>query len=123
MRFDWRAICGPGMTAATAVIAILLDRRFAIPNPAALFVCIVALAGSLSGFTSGLVSAGFAVAGSALFFLNHRALPGYDASDLARLALLAMTAAGTAIITATPTTPETCIPLTTAASGGPIAAG
>jgi PAS domain-containing protein len=100
MRFDWRAICGPGMTAAAALIAILLDRRFmAVPNPAALFVCIVAFAGSLSGFTSGLVSAAFAVAGSALFFLNHRVVPGYDTSDLVRLSLLALTAAGTAIIT------------------------
>jgi len=29
----------------------------------------------------------------------HRALPGYDNSDIARLVLLAMTAAGTAVIT------------------------
>jgi len=100
MRFDWRAICGPGLTVATALIAILLDRRFtAIPNPAALFVCIVAFAGSLSGFTSGLISAGFAVAGSALFFLNHRAVPGYNSSDLVRLSLLTLTATGTAVIT------------------------
>src|SRR5579864_9612813 len=100
MRYDWRAICGPGMTAATALIAILLERRFSsIPNPAALFVCIVAFAGSLSGLTSGLVSAVIAVAGSALFFLGHRAAPGYDNSDLVRLSLLALTAAGTAGIT------------------------
>jgi PAS domain-containing protein len=100
MRFDWRAICGPGMTAATALIAILLDRRFmAVPNPAALFVCIVAFAGSFSGFTSGLISAAIAVAGSALFFLNHRAVPGYDTTDLVRMALLTLTAAGTAVMT------------------------
>ena len=100
MRFDWRAICGPGMIAATALIAILLDRRIAgIPNPAALFVCIVAFAGSLSGLSSGLISAAFAVAGAALFFLHHRAVPGYDISDLMRLSLLALTAAGTAGIT------------------------
>jgi PAS domain-containing protein len=100
MRFDWRATSGPILTAATALIAILLDRRFAaIPNPAALFVCIVALAGSLSGFASGLISAAIAVAGSALFFLHHRAAPGYDTSDLVRLSLLTLTAAGTAVIT------------------------
>jgi hypothetical protein len=29
-------------------------------------------------------SAVIAVASSALFFLNHRAMPGYDTSDLAR---------------------------------------
>jgi PAS domain-containing protein len=100
MRFDWRAICGPGITAAAALIAILFDHRIvAVPNPAALFVCIVAFAGSLSGLASGLVSAAIAVAGSALFFLSHRAVPGYTTSDLVRLALLALTAAGTAVIT------------------------
>jgi PAS domain-containing protein len=100
MRFNWRAICGPGMTAATALIAILLDRRFmAVPNPAALFVCIVAFAGSFSGFASGLISAAIAVAGSALFFLNHRAVPGYDTTDLVRMALLTLTAVGTAVMT------------------------
>ena len=36
---------------------------------------------------------------SALFFLNHRAVPGYDASDLLRMGLLAATAVGTAMIT------------------------
>src|SRR6201996_8914701 len=100
MRFDWRAICGPGLAAATALIAILLDRRLAgIPNPATLFVCLVALSGSLSGFTSGLISAAIAVAGSALFYLHHREVPGYDTVDLVRLGLLALTAAGTAGIT------------------------
>jgi PAS domain-containing protein len=100
MRFDWRAILGPGLTTATALIAILIDRTFiAVPNPAPLFVCIVALAASLSGLGSGIISAAIAVASSALFFLNHRATPGYDTSDLVRLAMLALTAAGTAGIT------------------------
>ena len=100
MRVDWRAISGPGLTAATALIAILLDRNsIAVPNPAPLFVCIVAFAASLSGLGSGIISAAIAVACSALFFLNHRATPGYDTSDLVRLAMLAITAAGTAGIT------------------------
>ena len=100
MQFDWRAISGPALTAATALIAILVDRHFvAVPNPAPLFVCIVAFAASLSGLASGMVSAAIAVAASALFFLNHRATPGYDTSDLVRLPMLAMTAAGTAAIT------------------------
>src|ERR1700761_5345007 len=100
MRFDWRAICGPRLTAATALIALLLDRRLAgVPNPATLFVCLVALSGSLSGFTSGLISAAIAVAGSALFYLHHRAVPGFEAVDLMRLGLLALTTAGTAVIT------------------------
>jgi PAS domain-containing protein len=100
MQFDWRTICGPALTTATAVIAILVDRSLiAVPNPAPLLVCIIAFAGSLSGLASGLVSAAIAVAASALFFLNHRATPGYDIADLVRLALLATTAAGTAVIT------------------------
>jgi PAS domain-containing protein len=46
-----------------------------------------------------MVSAAIAVAASALFFLNHRATPGYDSADLVRLMMLAMTAIGTAGIT------------------------
>jgi len=100
MRFDWRAISGPALTAATALTAILADRNLVVvPNPAPLFVCIVAFAASLSGLASGMISAAIAVMSSALFFLNHRATPGYDLSDLARLLLLALTAAGTAAIT------------------------
>jgi K+-sensing histidine kinase KdpD len=91
---------GPAVTTAVALIAFSVDRYFVtMPNPAPLFVCIVALASSISGIVSGLVSAGIAVIFSALFFLNHRAAPGYDAHDLARMVLLALTAAGTALIT------------------------
>jgi PAS domain-containing protein len=100
MRFDWRAISGPALTTATAVIAILVDRLLiVVPNPAPLFVCIVAFAGSLSGLASGMISAAIAVACSALFFFHHRAAPGYDVADLVRLAMLATTAVGTAAIT------------------------
>jgi PAS domain-containing protein len=100
MQFDWRATTGPALTTATALIAFLVDRNFvAVPNPAPLFVCIVAFAASVSGITSGLTSAVIAVASSALFFLNHRAAPGYDMSDLSRMLLLAVTAGGTAVIT------------------------
>jgi PAS domain-containing protein len=100
MQFDWRIICGPALTAAAALIAILVDRHLVVvPNPASLFVCIVAFAGSLAGLGSGLASAAIAVAASALFFLNRHAAPGYDVADLVRLSMLAMTAAGTAFIT------------------------
>ncbi len=100
MQFDWRTISGPALTAATALIAFVVDHHFmVVPNPAPLFVCIVAFAGSLSGLASGLISAAIAVASSALFFLNHRATPGYDLSDLVRLSMLAGTVAGTAAIT------------------------
>jgi PAS domain-containing protein len=100
MQFDWRAISGPALTTATALIAILADRTLiAVPNPAPLFVCIVAFAASLSGLASGMASAAIAVVASALFFLDHRATPGYDSADLVRLAMLAMTAAATAGIT------------------------
>jgi PAS domain-containing protein len=99
MQLDWRAICGPALATATALIAIAVDRTLmTVPNPAPLFVCIVALAASLSGLASGMISAAIAVIASALFFLNHRAAPGYDASDLVRLVMLALTAAGTALV-------------------------
>ncbi len=100
MRFDWRALYGPALTAATALIAILVDRHFiAVPNPAPLFVCIVAFAASLSGLASGMITAAIAIAGSALFFFNHRITPGNDTADLVRLSMLALTATGTAAIT------------------------
>jgi len=100
MRFNWHAISGPILTAATALLAFLIDRHFVpVPNPAPLFVCIVALSASSSGIASGMASAVIAVASSALFFLNHRATPGYDMSDLSRMLLLAATAGGTALIT------------------------
>jgi PAS domain-containing protein len=97
MQFDWRAISGPALTAATALLVILVDRLLiAVPNPAPLLVCIVAFAGSLGGLTSGTVSAAIAVAGAAVFFLNHHTTPGYE--DLVRLLLLAVTATATAAI-------------------------
>ena len=100
MRFDLRAIAGPALAAATALAAILVDRRFiGVPNPAPLLVCIVAFAGSLSGLGSASVSAAIAILGSALFFLDHRAVSGYESTDLLRLAMLSMTAGGTAAIT------------------------
>jgi PAS domain-containing protein len=100
MHFDWRAISGPALTTATALTALIVDRAFvAVPNPAPLFVCIVAFAGSLSGLASGMISAAIAVGASALFFLDHRVMPGYDASDLVRLSMLAATALGAAAIT------------------------
>ncbi len=66
MRFGWRAISGPALTAAIALLAILLDRHLPIPSPAPLLVCIVAVAGSLSGFNSAMISAAVAVIGAAL---------------------------------------------------------
>ncbi len=88
MRPGWRAISGPALTAATALLAVLLDRLLPIPSPAPLLVCIIAFAGSLSGFVSGMVSAGVAVTGTALFFL-HRTSGQYVTADLIHLGLLA----------------------------------
>lgn len=100
MQFDWRAIAGPALAAGTALTAIVLDRHMAgVPDPAPLLVCIVAFAGSLSGLASAVLSAAIAIAASALFFLDRHGAPGYDSSDLVRLALLAMTAGGTAAVT------------------------
>ena len=99
MRFGWRAISGPALTAATALLTILLDRHGPAPALAPLFVCIVALAGSFSGFASALGSAAIAVIGAALLSLSHRTVPGFAAADLVQLGLLAITTAGTAAIT------------------------
>ena len=100
MQLDWRAIAGPALAAATAIGAVLIDGHFyGIPNPAPLQVCIVAFAGSLSGLGSAAISAAIAIIGTALFFLDHRAAPGYDEADLFRLAMLAVTAGGTAAVT------------------------
>ena len=100
MQFDWRAIAGPALAAATSLGAVLIDGHvYHVPNPAPLLVCIVAFAGSLSGLGSAAISAAITIAGSALFFLNHRGTPGYDHADLIRLAMLAVTAGGTAAVT------------------------
>jgi PAS domain-containing protein len=80
------------------LIAAFAHPHFAaIPDPAPLFVCIVAFASSLSGTLSGLISALIAVSASALLVLNYRAAPGE--AELARLSMLAVTTAGTAVIT------------------------
>jgi PAS domain-containing protein len=100
MQLNWHAISGPALTTATALIAILVDRQIvAVPDPAPLLVCIVAIAGSLSGRSSALISAGIAVGCSALLFPGHGAASGDDTADLVRLAVLAVTAAGTAVVT------------------------
>jgi PAS domain-containing protein len=100
MKVDWRAMFGPILTATTALIAIVVDGHlFVVPNPAPLLVCMVAVAGSLSGLASGLASAALAIAASAVFFFDHRSMAGYQSADLVRLAMLAVTAIGTAAIT------------------------
>ena len=100
MQFEWRAICGPALTIATTLVAIGVNRYVVfVPNPAPLFICIVAFAASLSGLGSGMASATLAVGCAAVFFLNRHATGGYEAADLARLAMLAATALGTAAIT------------------------
>ncbi len=99
MWFDGRAISGPTLTTATVLIVAFAQHHFAVvPDPAPLFVCIVAFASSLSGKLSGLISALIAVGASALF-LDYRAASGYGDAELARLSMLAVTTAGTAVIT------------------------
>src|SRR3954465_11746622 len=99
MQIDRRAIYGPTLATAAALIAILFDRAsLAVPDLAPLFVCIVAVAAALSGLGSALISAAIVVAASALLFLDHRAAPGFEGFDLVRLAMLALTAILTATI-------------------------
>jgi PAS domain-containing protein len=97
MGFDWRTIFGPALASLVAIASIFVDRNvIAVPNPAALYVCVVALAASLGGTASGLISAAIAVAASALLLSDHGAVHSYD---LPHLALLTLTACGTALIT------------------------
>ena len=100
MQLDWRATFGPALTAATTLIAFAADHLLlTVPNPAPLFVCIVALAGSFSGLRSGLASAALALVSSALFFAARGVPIVASASDLTRLSMLAVAAIGTAILT------------------------
>src|ERR1700761_1708403 len=81
MQLDWRTISGPALTIAAALSAIAAARLLpSSPNPAPLFVCIVALAGSLSGLGSGLASAALALGLSALFFSGHGVPIGHSAA-------------------------------------------
>ena len=100
MLVDWRSIWGPALTLMTAALAYIFDRLvIGLPNPAPVFICLVAFATASSGLVAGLVTAALSVLGTAVFFFNHRQMPGYELSDLARLLMLAATAAATAGIT------------------------
>ncbi len=98
MRFGWRAISGPVLTAATLLLAMLLERIVPLPSPAPLFVCIVALAGALSGLASAMITAAAAVISAALLFLDRYGV-SFAAADLIRLGLLGLTVAATAGMT------------------------
>jgi PAS domain-containing protein len=100
MRVDWRTIFGPALTALVSLIAIAADNSFmAVPNPAPLQVCIVAIAAALSGVAPGLVSAVIAAATTAVFLKHHDASSGADITNLVRLGLLAATTCITAVVT------------------------
>jgi PAS domain-containing protein len=100
MQFDWRAITGPTLAILVAAISIGIDRTIvAIPNPAALYVCVVAIAGSLSGTASGLIAAVLSVGATAAFLAGHHAVVESALPFLLHLVLLAVTTAATAVIT------------------------
>ncbi|MGN6409906.1 MAG: PAS-domain containing protein [Nitrobacter sp.] len=97
MGFDWRTIFGPALAALVAIASIFVERNVVtIPDLAALYVCVVALAASLGGTISGLISVAIVVAASALFISDHGIVHSYG---LPHLALLTLTAGGTALIT------------------------
>ncbi|WP_438278642.1 PAS-domain containing protein [Nitrobacter sp.] len=97
MGFDWRTIFGPALATLVAITSIFVERNaVTIPDLAALFVCIVALAASLGGTTSGLLSAAIALVASTPFLADHGAI---HSAYLPHLALLAVTTVGTAVIT------------------------
>ena len=100
MQLDWRAILGPALTLATASTALAANHLLAhVPNPAPLFVCIVALAGSFSGLGSSLFSAVLALLASALFFSGHGVPVGLTTPEITRLSMLAVAVVGTAALT------------------------
>ena len=100
MQFDWRAIFGPALIVTTAALVVAASHRLlVVADPAPLFVCIVALAGSLSGLRSSLSSAGLAVVSCALILALRGAPPSSSAPDIVRLSMLAVAATGTAFLT------------------------
>jgi PAS domain-containing protein len=99
MQFSWRAISGPALMAAMALLPVLADHYHKGPlYPAPLFVCIVAFAGSLSGLASAATSAAIAI-GSTSLFLFDRSAAGFDTADLIHLSMLSIALGGTAAIT------------------------
>jgi PAS domain-containing protein len=100
MQFDWRSMSGPALAAATALLIVVDDHYLkGAPYPAALFVCIVTLAGSLGGLASAATSGAIAISCSALFFFDHHVPPGYDGADLVQLAMLSVAVGTAAAIT------------------------
>ena len=100
MQIDWRAILGPALTVATVLSALAATHLLsAVPNPAPLFVCIVALAGSFAGLASSLACAALALGSSALFFSSHSMAVSASPADITRLSMLAVALIGTAILT------------------------
>jgi PAS domain-containing protein len=99
MHIDWRTILGPAFAILIASASIYADRNVAaFPDLSALYICVVALAGSLGGTVSGLISAGIAVLASAGILSDDNATVA-DGSIVLRLGLLTLTAGGTALIT------------------------
>src|SRR5690606_26084596 len=98
MRIDWRMMLGPALAMLIAGASIYADHDLAaVPNLSALYICIVALAGSLGGTGSGLISAAIAVLASAGFLRDDNAAA--DGSIVLHLGLLTLTAGGAALIT------------------------
>jgi PAS domain-containing protein len=100
MQFDWRAISGPAITIATALIAVVIEGNFlVVSHLAPLFVCIAALSAALSGVAPGLISAVIAVAFTALLIRDHGTTAGINSANVAQLIMLAIAAGGAAVVT------------------------
>lgn len=99
MRIDWRMMLGPALAMLLAGASTYAGRDLAaFPNLSALYVCIVAFAGSLGGTASGLISAAIAILASAGFLREDNAAVA-DGSIVLHLGLLTLAAVGTALIT------------------------
>lgn len=99
MHLDWRKIFGPALAMLIAGASSYVDHDFvSLPNLSVLYVCAVALAGSLGGTASGLISAGIAVFAGSGFLRDENAAVA-DGSIVLHLGLLTLTAVCTALIT------------------------
>lgn len=99
MQLNPRHATGPILIAALALLAIALRRHAPVmAHLAPVFVCITAYAAAMSGTKSGLLTAGAAIACSALFLFLPASLSAVTPGDAIALLLMAAAAIVTALI-------------------------
>lgn len=95
----WSRYAGIAATVAVFVPVELLSKTpFAVPNPGAIYMLVVAFATFVGGIVPGLVSAALATAGTALHFLSAAQFSGLSRFDYSRLVVLAIASTGLAVL-------------------------